>query len=230
MNIQQIKADVDALCGSTSATYTDANKIRNLNIANQEVATIIWESDSVHFDDKNNTDELVAYKNMANASASYFIPTTALRINGVEVKDGNRNWVKLKFLNADELDISREEYLTEAATPIYYGIEGNHCRLYPAPGTGYATMSSGLAFRLNRNATEIPVTASTLEPGFPSNFHRILSYAMSLDFTRDEQDRRFFNEQKARLENNMRRYYSKHVQEAKTIINPSGRGRWRQYT
>lgn len=229
MNITQIKADVDFLCGSTSATYSDANKIRNLNIAYLDVARTIWESDSIHFDDSNNTDSMVAYKGMADTSATYTIPTTAIRINGVEVKDQNADWKKLKFINLDDLTVSREEYLTGTGAPLYYNIEGTQCRLFPAPGTGYVTMSSGLAFRLNRNVTEIPVTATTSEPGFPSNYHRILSYAASMDFTQDDKQRQYWAGQKERLEQGMKRYFSKRVQEAKTIIRPSSKKRWRQY-
>jgi hypothetical protein len=229
MNITNLKADVDFLCGSTSATYSDTNKIRNINIAYLDVARTIWESDSVHFDDANNTDSMVAYKGMANASASYLVPTTAIRINGVEVADANGDWKKLKFLNVDDLTVSREEYLTGTGTPLYYNIEGTQCRLFPAPGTGYVTMSSGLAFRLSRNVTEFATTATTTEPGFPANFHRILSYAAAMDFTQDEKQRQYLAGQKERLEQGMRRYYAKSVQEAKTIIRPAGKKRWRQY-
>jgi len=45
MTISEIKSDIDFLCGSTSATYLDADKIRNVNIAYQDVARVIWESD-----------------------------------------------------------------------------------------------------------------------------------------------------------------------------------------
>lgn len=45
MNVTQLKSDIDFLCGSTSGTYPDADKIRNMNIAYQDVARVIWESD-----------------------------------------------------------------------------------------------------------------------------------------------------------------------------------------
>ena len=229
MQISTLKQDVDFLCGSTSATYSDVNKIRNINIAYGDVARVIWESDSIHFDDSNNTDSLVSYRSMANASASYTMPTTALRLNGVELLRANGDWDKLRYINADDMTISREEYLTGVGAPLFYSVEGTQVRLYPPPSSTDVTLSSGLAFRLNRNVTDFPVSATTSEPGFAPNFHRVLSYAAALDFTQDEQQRRFLATQKERLEQGMRKFYSRRIQEAKPKIRPAGKSRWRNY-
>lgn len=231
MNITQLKSDIDFLCGSTSASYLDADKIRNMNVAYQDVTRLIWESDGTwKFDDSNNTDAPVAYRTIANASASYLVPTTALRIEGVEVKDGNGDWIKLRPLGLHDVPISIEEYMTGVGTPAEYMLEGNEIRLFPAPGTGYATMTSGMAVRLSRAVTEFATTASTITPGFVTSFHRILSLAASIDFTQDEAQRKFLIAQRARLEQGLVRFYSKRAAEIKTNIKPAGKKRWRQYT
>lgn len=231
MNITQLKQDVDFLCGSTSATYSDTNKIRNMNVAYQDIARLIWESDGTwKFDDANNTDAPVAYRSMANASASYLVPTTAMRIEGVEVKDGNGSWIKLNPIGLHDVPISIEQYMTGTGTPAEYMLEGNEIRLFPAPGTGAATMTSGMAVRLSRAVTEFAVTAATVVPGFVTSFHRILSLAASIDFTQDEAQRKFLIGQRARLEQGLVRFYSKRAAELPTIIKPNGKKRWRQYT
>lgn len=231
MNVTNLKSDVDFLCGSTSATYLDADKIRNINIAYQDVARLIWESDGTwRYDDSNNTDAPVAYRTIANASASYLIPTSAIKVEGVEVKNANGDWFKLEPISYHELSVSPEEYLTGTGMPIKYELNGNEIRLFPAPGTGYVTTTSGMAVRLSRAVTEFAVTASTQTPGFPSAFHRILSLAAAIDFSQDETQRRFLAAQKSRLENGLTRFYSTRGGEYKTKIVPSGRKRWRQYT
>lgn len=230
MNLQNLKDDTDFLCGSTSGTYSNANKVRNMNVAYHDVARLIWESDGVwSFDDSNNTNAPVAYRTVANASASYLVPTTALRIEGVEIKDGNSNWTKLTPVSYHDLTVSPEEFLSSTGLPTYYQLEGNEIRLYPPPGTGYVTMSSGMAVRLSRGVTELNATATTTTPGFATPFHRILSLAAAIDFTQDEQQRRFLITQKTRLEQGLSRFYSRRGAELKTKVNPSGRKAWRQY-
>jgi hypothetical protein len=228
MNISQLDLDTDFLCGSTSATYTTTNKRRNHNIAYQNVACLIWESDG-SFDDANNTDTLVATRTLANASASYTIPTTALRIKSIEVKDSGGVFQRLRSIRQQDLTVSPDNYLTGTGQPIEYTLEGTQIRLFPAPGTGSVTMSSGMAIRLSRSVTEIPSSATTLEPGFATPYHRILSYAAAIDFTQDENQRKFLVAQKARLEAGLIRFYSKRYVEYKSSLRPSGKKMWRQY-
>lgn len=230
MNVTNIKADIDFLCGSTSASYPDADKMRNVNIAYHDVAQLIWQSDGTwNFDDSNNTDSPIARRTIANASASYVIPTTAIRIEGVEVQNNNGDWQKMNPISYHEMSVSPEEFLTGTGMPIYYMLDGNEIRLFPAPGTGYVTMSSGMLVRLSRNVTELPTTATTTEPGFVKSFHRILSLAASIDFSQDSQQKQFLAVQKERLEANMTRFYSKRGAEYPSRIVPASRKRWRNY-
>lgn len=230
MNITQLKQDVDFICGSTSAQYPDADKIRNFNIEYQQVATLIWESNSDwRFDDSNNTDTPIAYKSLAHASASYTVPTTALRIDGVEIKDQGGNWSKLEPITYAEIPGSPEAYNSSPGRPLQYWLNGNEIRLIPPPGTGSVTMASGMAVRLNRGVTEIATTATTLSPGFAAPYHRVLSYAASMDFTQDDTLRNFCLAQRERLRNGLIRFYSKRASELKTNIQPAGKKRWRNY-
>jgi hypothetical protein len=230
MNLQNLKADVNFLCGSTSATYPDADKVRNMNVAYQDVARLIWESDGAwSFDDNNNTDYPIAYRTIANASGTYLIPTNAQRIESVEIKDANGQWLRLKPLDYVDLPVAPSEYLTGTGTPIYYHLEGTQIELKPTPGTGYVTMTSGMAVRLNREVTELAVTATTTTPGFATAFHRILSLAASIDFIQDNQQRQFLAAQKARLEQGLVRFYSKRGDEMRSRVVPAIKKRWKMY-
>jgi hypothetical protein len=231
MNWLKLREDVDFLCGSTSATYLAADKMRNMTSEYQNVATKIWESDPTYsWDDRNATDGPIAKRTMADASGSYLIPTTALRVRQVEIMDGGGDWHKLTPIDYASLPVSPEEYYTGTGTPVHYAIEGNEIRLFPAPGTGYVTMASGMAIRLSRAVTEPAVTATTTEPGFATGFHRILSYAAAVDFTQDDQHRNFLLAQKARLEAGLTRFYSKWAPEYKGRLKPATRKTWRRYT
>lgn len=231
MNVTTLDQDVDFLCGSTSATYSPTNKRRNQNIAYQEVAVTIWESDDTwHYDDSNNTDAPVAYRTIANASASYLVPTTAIRIEGVEVKDANSIWHKLPLFSMEDLTISPEEYLKGTGMPVKAAIRGNEIRLFPAPGTGYTTMASGMAVRLSRAVTELPVTATTSLPGFVSAFHRILSLSAAIDFIRDPEERKSLIFQKDRLMKGLTRFYARRNDGVQSSVKPATKKRWRTYT
>lgn len=231
MNISQIDSDTDFLAGTTSASYPPADKRRNHNIEYHNVARIIWESDGTWaYDDSNNTTAPVAYRTVANASASYTVPTTAIRVEGVEIKDAGGNWQVLRPLITEDLTVSPEEYLTGTGLPLYYQLKGNEIRLFPAPGTGSVTMSSGMAVRLSRAVTEIAVTATTTEPGFAAPFHRLLSLAAALDVITDPNSRAFRITQKNILEKGLRSFYSRRGQQVQPKIRPGGRKYPNKYT
>lgn len=229
MTITELDNDVDFHCGSTSGTYTTTAKRRNQNIAYHGVARMIWEADG-SYDDSNNTDSPTSKKLLGNASGSYTIPTTALMIKGVEVKDSSGVYQKLRPITLQDLTVSPDNYMTGSGLPIEYMVEGNEIRLFPAPGTGSVTMASGMAIRLARTVTEIPVSATTSTPGFATPFHRILSYAAAIDFTQDEKQREYLIGQRDRLEKGLTRFYAKKLVEVPSRIKPAGKKRWQQYT
>ena len=228
MNVTNLKLDTHALAGTTSGSYPDADLVRNLNVHYLDVARTIWEADGTWSYGANGEDNTY-YRTIANASASYVIPTAAIRVKQVEIQDANSNWQKLIPIDYDELSISPEEYLTGTGTPLRYHLEGNQIRLFPAPGTGYVTMSSGMAVRLEPNVTEFTVTATTTEPAFPSNFHRILSLGAAIDVVENNQDRNFLLNQKERLMTGLVRFYAKRWNEGRSQMRPKSKRFWRQY-
>lgn len=230
MNIGQIKKDVHFLLGSTSATYFDLDITRNINIAYQDVTRLIWESDGGWaFDDSNNTDSPKATKTLGNLSGTYTIPTTALRIEQVEIKDNGGNWSKLNPISYHEITTSPESYQSQGGLPTEYALEGNEIRLFPPPFSGNVTLVSGMALRLSRAVTEFAASASSTTPGFATSFHRILSYGAAVDFTQDQNQRQNFLLLKQRLEQGLVRFYGKRAEENPTGINPATKKRWRNY-
>lgn len=230
MNITNIKSDINFLCGSTSATYPDADKIRNINIAYQDVARTIWESaGGWQFDDSNATTLPIARTTMVHSQQDYSLPTDAQKVEEVVVKDSAGNWNKLRPFDIHDINIAPEEYLETAGLPLYYDTIGRSVMLYPKPSSAYCTLASGLGVYVNRDVTEFSVTASSETPGFATPFHRILSYAVALDFTQDPGQRQVFAVHKDKLEKGLVRFYAKRAVETKSEIKPHGKKVWRQF-
>jgi hypothetical protein len=231
MNITNLKADIDFLCGSTSGTYPDADKIRNVNIAYQNVATEIWRSaDGWQYDDSNASTLPRAYTTLVHNQQDYTIPSTAQFIQRLEIKDSAGNWVKLKPLDAADISTSILEYQETPDIPLYYDLVGRSLLLYPAPASGSVTLASGMAVWVDRDVTEFATTASTETPGFATAFHRILSYAAAIDFVQDKTEKDRLVVMKTNLENNMKNLYSRRNVERPARVKPHGANKGsRQY-
>ena len=221
--------DVDFLVGSTSASYPTLDKLRNINNAYLTVASLIWDSDGTwQYDDSNATDTPKATRTLGNASATYQVPTTAMRIEGVEVKTAAGEWRKMAPIDYQDLNQSPEEYLKSHSMPRFYDLTGNYIRLFPPPSSAYATLTSGMAVRVSRNVT-VFTSASSASPGFADSFHRILSLAAAIDFEKEPQALSRLVQMKDRLERGLVIFYSKRGTQMKTRIKPYQQKRLNQY-
>jgi hypothetical protein len=230
MNVTQLKLDTHFLAGSTSATYPDVDLVRNINIAYHNTARLIWESaDGWQYDDSNASDLPIAKTSLVDNQEDYTLPVAAQRLHRVQVKDSSGNWSLLKQKDIHDFMTATEKEHGGAGMPRWYDMIGRSIILYPTPSSGYVTLSAGLEVFFDRDVTELPATATTTEPGFATPFHRILSTAAAIDFSQDEQQRKFLLEQKARLENGLVRFYGKRNPDYKTAIKPASKKRWRLY-
>jgi hypothetical protein len=227
---QGILQDIDFLCGSNSSTYAITDKVRNINNAYQDVARLIWSSDAYWaYDDQNNSDLPLAYRTMADASASYEIPSTAQRIERVEVMGSTSAWWKLEPIDYKDVGMSMKEYEGTAGMPKYYDLVGSQITLYPAPSDDETVLTSGLCIYLTRDVNLFTTASTTSTPGFNSQFHRILSYAAALDFEKDQNARNLLIMQKSRLEKGLVEFYGSRHAERKPEMTPFGKRNWRQY-
>lgn len=230
MTIQEILQDVDFLCGSTSASYPTADKIRNANIAYQDVATLIWSNaGGWQFDDSNSTTLPIAKTTMVHNQQDYTLPSTTQRVEQVVVKDSQGDWTKLRPFDIHDINIAPEEYLEEAGVPLYYDLVGRSIMLYPRPSSAMCTMASGLAVYISRDVTPFAVTATSTVPGFATPYHRILSYAVAIDFVQDDNERKLLVSLKDRLEKGLSDFYSKSAVERTPRIRPASQKRWRNW-
>jgi len=201
-------------CGlpTVSASYSSyalADITRNINNAYQEVATDIMKAaGSWQYDDNNATSAPITYITMGNASASYNIPATIFRIQGVEVKDSGGTWTKLAQIDYNDVTMPLDEYFSGSGTPTHYDLLGNTIKLYPTPVSGSVTLASGVAVMTDKNVTLFTTASTSATPGFAAPFHKILSYSAAIDFVQDKGAQDRLVAMKERLKQNMISFYS----------------------
>lgn len=150
-----------------------------------------WKAqDKWRFDDSNqssnNDDDAgkpVATTNLTSSTKVYTLPTGALRIRRVEVKDVAGNWQRVRPIDERLLSGAEEEFMETDGRPQYYVLEGNTMRLFPAPDNGVSvTLTNGLRIFFDREIDEFVYTDTTQEPGLPEPFHHLLSVGAAADF------------------------------------------------
>lgn len=214
-----ILQDINFLCGTTTATYPLADIVRNVNVAYLDVTRLIWESaDGWQFDDSNNSDLPIATRTLTHNTQSIQIPSTARKIERIEVKDKGGTFQLLKQIDLRDINVATTNYLTPGGMPIYYDLRGNFIDFYPSPLSGSVTLTSGMKVYLNRDVTLFTTASTTAAPGFVPSFHRILSYSAAIDFTQDNSQKNYWLAQKQNLVQGLIKFYgSRNVELPKKI-------------
>ena len=222
--------DVDFLCGTTSASYPINDKTRNINNHYNATVVKIWQAvDGWQYDDSNRTDLPIATTTLVDAQQDYELPSTAQRIERVEVLSSNGNYKKIKQIDWHDIGIATSEYLETNGLPLYYDLVGDSIFLYPAPADGYVTLATGLKLYFNREPDQFTTGDTSQEPGIPKAFHRILSLGATIDFVKPGNRRERLVAMKEKLERGLQKFYSKRHIERKSSIRPFDKKRWRQY-
>ena len=148
------------------------------------VANKIWKTTGDwQFDDTNQTTLPEATVDLVADQKDYGLPSTAQKLERVEVKDVNGNYqIVYPFDEAEIKNTAMSEYYETSGMPVRYDIKGRSLLLYPSPGTGYVTLTAGLKIYVSRDIVQFNSTATTQEPGFATNFHRLLPLGACIDY------------------------------------------------
>ena len=222
------------LCGlptvsASYASYALVDITRNINNAYLNVVRNIWNcAAGWQYDDSNQTTLPVGYTTLVHNQQDYTLPSTAQRVQRIEVKDSDGNFQLLSQIDIHDIDKqAMSEFQETASMPVYYDIVGRSIMLYPTPSSASVTTVSGLAVYVDREPDLFTSGSTTTEPGFASPFHRILSYSATLDFEEDPQRRALLLREKERLEQGLTQFYSRRNIERKANIRLAKN--WRQY-
>ena len=213
--------DIDDICYTDSTSYPYKQKARNINSWYRRVVSWIRECPSDwEYDDSNNSGLPVNTHTLVVGTQGYTLDSDAQKVERVEVLDENADYQRVTPIDKDEIEGALTEYKEAAGLPTEYDLVGRTINLYPKPGTGYITTSLGLKVYVARDIDEFTSTDTTQEPGFASNFHRILSLGASFDFISDSTKKNFLKAQINEMKEELQKFYSGRHREYPNIISP----------
>ena len=144
-----------------TADYPLADMVASANRWVQAVGLWIWRvSGTWEFDDSNYTTLPFATTNLVNNQQDYALPTTALALRRVEVRDANGIWSQLTQMDASEVGGALLEQGKIAGLPRHYDVVGNSLMLYPRPAAASVTLVGGLRMQVDRESLTFSVPAS----------------------------------------------------------------------
>jgi len=128
---------------------------KNLNGWYRRVNSWIWKATSTwEYDDSNYTDLPVATATLVDAQADYELPSSAQKIDRVEVMDNGGIWHKLKPIDKAMVRGALDEHRKTNGLPVEYDLVGRSIVLYPTPATAKITAAAGLKIYFSREIEE----------------------------------------------------------------------------
>jgi len=153
--------------------------------------TIFMATGNWQYDDGNFTDLPIATTDLVSGTAKYAIPSDALTIQRVEIKDENGLEYQLTPITKELIKGQAvDEFLDVDSTPMYYSIVNGTMELFPAPN--YAS-TGGLKVYFDRDSVDFtvadPMTTelNNQTPGFASPYHEILPIKASIEWLKVKQ-------------------------------------------
>lgn len=174
---------------------------RATNTAKYNLALKIWKNqDDWDFDDGGHTDFPISEGDLVNGQQDYTLPTGALEIKRVEVKDNNGNYTVLKKIDETEIPQALEEFKETDGLPTHYRLVANSIFFYPAPATAYVTLTDGFLITHNREINEFTASTTTTEVGFGGAGDQITAYEVAEEWAGIHSKKKLANLQNKRLE------------------------------
>lgn len=188
---------------------------RHVNTANRKIWSWIFETyGGWQYDDSNQTDLPQAATNLVAGTNKYPLPSEALTVQRVEVKDVNGNYVKLEPMAIENEGDGLENLATQTGTPNSYRLIGTTVEVFPNPSYN---STNGFKVYFDRDVVAFVSTDTTKEPGFASPYHNALAVGTALEWMRVKQPSNpvitHLKEDWGRYERDIRDFYSKRFAE-----------------
>lgn len=181
---QDLVSLLNDLVGTDENIYPLVAKTRDMNTANRTIWTWIHEAyGGWQYDDANNTSDFPsATASLVSGQKDYGLPSDAMTVRAVEVKNTAGVWNKIQPLTEEQIrDFQAEnEFMKTSSQPLYYTIKGNSVNLFPAPNY---SQSASLRVSYDRETSAFVSTDTTKTPGFASVFHEAVAYGAGAIFS-----------------------------------------------
>lgn len=144
---------------------------RYANAADREIWSVVFFNyGGWQFDSSNQTDLPTAYADLNANQSKYTIPTDAITLRQVSVKDESGFWHDQTPVTTEDIHaVSTEnEFQDTAGNPRYYRPISNIIELYPAPSYD---QTRSLRVQFDRGMVGFTATSTTQTPGYASEFH-----------------------------------------------------------
>lgn len=185
---QDLVSDITFHTGVDTNTYSLKARARAANEWQRIVWTWIFEAyggwKMVDVNTSSSADAAIyAEQTLTSGTGLYAIPTAAVTIDFIEVKDAAGNYHKLRPMTMEEF-IARggDAAFTSTGTPEWYLPTGDVFRILPTPN--YTVASTGIRVYFDQEFAIFLSTDTTKVPGFDPIFHRALSIGASIDWCR----------------------------------------------
>ena len=208
-----------------TTTYPIADFTRNANNWYRRVNAWIWQvTGEWEYDDSNYTNLPEATADLVNGQRDYELPSTAQKIDRVEVLDNLGNSQKLEAIDKSQITISMDEFEKTAGMPKYYDVLGRSLLLYPAPSSSNTTLSNGIKLYFSRDINEFQTTDTSASPGFIEDFHEMISVGAAIDFAEtvgDYNRSTTLNNRMKSLKEDLVKYYGSNQRDLMPSIAPN---------
>jgi len=148
------------------------------NDAGREIWHLIFRvAGNWRYDDDNQTDLPSATQDLVSGTDKYLLPTTALTVNRLEIKDSGGLWRVLEQIPEELINSGIDEYLKTDSTPIYYNLVGETIQLFPA--TNYNS-TAGIKVFFDRSSVDL--SDNTDVPGYAAPYHKLTAIKGCIDW------------------------------------------------
>lgn len=171
------------LSGVDTTSYPTADRTRNINERYRHVLANIFEVyGGWVFQDDNLSTTPYADQTLTSGTAVYAIPTGALTINMVQLKNSGGTYDRpLTPISLDQFRLlGAENANSSTGSPRYYMLYEDSIRLLPTPN--YTVASTGIRVFFEQGISAFAASDTTKTPGFASIFHRALSIGAAIDY------------------------------------------------
>jgi len=205
MTLEDISNKITSLTGADTLQYTNAERLIDLNIWQQNIVGMIFDSqDEVDFDDANRTD-FPRKTTPLTTNRDYSIPVSekVLKFKDMSICYDGVNMYRATPLEfaANQLADSTSSNTAQnnqidsmyAKTSPRYDVKFNSVFIYPKASSTDVANGGFILMEWFRQAIPFTLenlTTGTLVPGFDDNFHVMLAYGASYEYLRGKDQKR----------------------------------------